>query len=209
MYALIFGSKAEANAQAIMSGSDIRDLVPFTSISDFVAKSIRQGLRFERIVILAQSVSNGKEYSSLLDLVQSERLTTSIVMLVRGYEESDIYALQEYYRHFISPIYTDYTLGADETPSIDLMERLLTERIDTIRLNHSSKRDYVPSVKVRTDKVEESEPKAEVAPAMKANSGVVKSFSFGGKVFGKSKLTKNERSRVSALMLQANAIMGV
>lgn len=210
MYAFIFGDKAQGAAQSVMDSSDVRNVRGFTSIGDFLSIANRQGLVFNRIVILVSYVSSEQEFQSLRRYCSEVAPQTEIVILARGFEASDKTVLESYYSIFTSPIYTDYSLSMQEPTSNLLLKNLLTTPIDDIRVNHSINKDVKPVVKMSVHSETQAQPERVSKPsAMKSKGGLIKTFSYGGKIFGKKKYTKQQLNEVIRLEAEANVIFNL
>lgn len=212
MIALIFGERSSNFAESLMSASDIKGVVGYTSIGQFLTEASRKALRCERIVFNSVAVGSEQELINLHQYLQEHLRSTEVVLLNRSFETMDVEIVSAYYNHFSLPIYTDYSLGANEQMGIQLLAKLCKAPIDDIRVGHSSKKDNRPVVRYVQDEVAQkvdSKP-AFVPPApIKKPAGVIKSFTYGGGVFRKKRLTKAQQAMVEVVEQEASAMMQI
>ena len=203
MIGLIFGDKSDAVVSAVKESHGLKDVEGFASIGSFLSMASRKALRCERLVINCMEVGSPQEFYNLRSFLIDHARTTEVVLFGRYFESSDLEVVESFYTYFSEPIYTDYLLQSDEQATVDLVaNKLCKGSLDDIRMNHSSKKDIKAVVKYGSEQT--SNPSATdvgfVAPVPLSSKGnPLKSFSFGGKLFGRGKLTKQELASVSAL----------
>lgn len=209
MYAFILGSSAQRIRQEVITSTDVKAIQAFANLNEFVAVATRQNLRFERLIFTAQIVTSEQELRSVREYLVNNGLSTQIVLLVRDWESSDGQINDVYYDVFTSPIYTDYTLSHGESIDVELFKFLCTGSLDKIRSEHSSVKNSIPKVKhqVQPTGVSDAEPAQKKMPNCTFKDGLIKTFTFGGKVFGRGKLTKKELAKFKPLWSQANAVL--
>ena len=203
MIGLIFGDKSEAGVNAVKESHGLKDIEGFTSIGSFLSMASRKALRCERLVINCMEVGSPQEFHNLRNFLIDHARTTEVVLFGRYFESSDLEVVESYYTYFSEPIYTDYLLQSDEQATVDLVaNKLCKGSLDDIRINHSSKKNIKAVVKYGTEQSTDANVSkvgftAPVPISSKGNP--LKSFGFGGKLFGRGKLTKTELMSVAAL----------
>ena len=210
MIGLIFGEKSEQVVNAVRESHGLKEVEGFTSIGSFLNMASRKALRCERLVINCVNVNSPQEFSNLRTFLMDHARTTEVVLFGRYFESADLEVVDSYYSFFSEPIYTDYLLQTNEQVNVDLIaNNLCKSSLDTIRLEHSSKKNVKAVVKYGTEQsaVSSQEPTFTPPKPIASNGSVVKSFGYGGKVFGKKKLTKQELAAVSKLDNEIYAVL--
>lgn len=210
MYAFVLGKSSERIKTQVVTSTDIKHVSAFETASDFLSKAVRQNLSFERIIIVAWCIGSEQELRGIKDYLLTNGLNTPVILLVREWESTDLQVLDVYYDIFTSPIYTDYTLKHSESADLPLFAFLCSGSLDKVRNEHSSLKNSAPNVRHQSVDVGVSqEPEKKVRVHCTFNSGVIKKITYGGKVFGRNKLTKKEQLAFKPLWSQANALLGV
>ena len=210
MIGLIFGEKSEQVVKAVQDSHGLKEVEGFTSIGAFLSMASRKALRCERLVINCVNVNSAQEFSNLRTFLMDHARTTEVVLFGRYFESADLEVVESYYSFFSEPIYTDYLLQTNEQVNVDLIaNNLCKSSLDTIRLEHSSKKNVKAVVKYGTEQpaVSSQEPTFTPPKPIASNGSVVKYFGYGGKVFGKKKLTKQELAVVSKLDNEIYAVL--
>lgn len=207
MHAFILGNPSERVAKQVIEASDIQRITPYVDVNEFLNRATRQNLRYERIVLLAQIIKSENDLRGIRDYLQTSNLPTQVIIIARSWEPKDIQILDLYYNYFRIPIYTDYTLNQEDSVDVGLLMYVLTESIDNIRMTKSSLKDVTPNVRSKKEYNANEENKFQLRHCH-ANDGVIKSFSYGGKIWGRNKLTKTELAQVERVWSQARAIVG-
>lgn len=211
MIGLIFGSNSENLVKTLYESHGLKDLEGFTSIGAFLSAANRKALRCERLVINCIAVGSPQEFRNLRNYLLNHLRTTEVVLFGRYFEPLDLEVVTSFYDEFSEPIYTDYLLQADEQANVDLVANTLCKgSLDDIRLNHSSQKGKQTVVRYGSAPrdVEGSVKKTFTPPKpVSYKEGVIKTFSFGGRLFGKNKLTKAELQKVSSLEREASVVL--
>ena len=210
MIGLIFGENSDQYVNMILESHDLKEVEGFSSIGAFIAAASRKSLRCQRLVINCLAVNSEQEFYNLHKFLSENLRNTEVVLFGRSFESGDLEVIQAYYTVFTEPIYTDYVLQPQEQANIDLLAKVLCKgSLDDIRLNHSAKKDEKPVVNYTEVAKEEEvvEPVFQSPNPMVAKEGVVKNFSFGGRIFSKKRLTKKERKAVSKLEDEVMALL--
>ena len=211
MIGLIFGSNSESLVNILQDSHGLKDIEGFASIGAFLSAANRKALRCERLVINCVSVGSPQEFRNLRNYLLNHLRNTEVVLLGRYFEPMDLEVVNSFYEEFSEPIYTDYLLQADEQANVDLVANTLCKgSLDDIRLNHSSRKGKKAVVRYGSEPVSSKQTvEVEFSPPkpIAAKEGVLKTFSFGGRFFGKNKLTKAELQRVSLLEREASVVL--
>lgn len=211
MIGLIFGSSSESLVKTLNDSHGLKDIEGFASIGAFLSAANRKALRCERLVINCVAVGSPQEFRNLRNYLMNHLRTTEVVLFGRYFEPMDLEVVDSFYAEFSEPIYTDYLLQADEQANVDLVANTLCKGyLDDIRLNHSSRKGKKAVVRYGSEPTS-SKQKVETGftppKPITASGGVVKIFSFGGRFFGKNKLTKAELQKVSLLEREASVVL--
>lgn len=211
MIGLIFGSNSESLVNILQDSHGLKDIEGFASIGAFLSAANRKALRCERLVINCVSVGSPQEFRNLRNYLLNHLRNTEVVLLGRYFEPMDLEVVNSFYEEFSEPIYTDYLLQADEQANVDLVANTLCKgSLDDIRLNHSSRKGKKAVVRYGSEPVSSKQTVEAVFSPPKpiaAKEGVLKTFNFGGRFFGKNKLTKAELQRVSLLEREASVVL--
>lgn len=210
MIGLIFGENSDQYVNMIRESHYLKEVEGFSSIGAFIAAASRKALRCQRLVINCLAVNSEQEFYNLHKFLSENLRNTEVILFGRSFESGDLEVIQSYYTVFTEPIYTDYVLQPQEQANIDLLAKVLCKgSLDDIRLNHSAKKDEKPVVNYTKVAKEEEvvEPAFQYPKPMVAKEGVVKNFSFGGRIFSKKRLTKKERKAVSKLEDEVMALL--
>lgn len=210
MIGLIFGEKSEQVVKAVKDSHGLKDIEGFTSIGAFLSMASRKALRCERLIINCVNVNSAQEFQNLRTFLMDHARTTEVVLFGRYFESSDLEVVESYYSFFSEPIYTDYLLQTSEQVNVDLIaNNLCKSSLDTIRLEHSSKKNVKAVVKYGVDpaSVSKEEPSFKPPKPIASSGTTVKIFNYGGKLFGKKKLTKQELAAISHLDNEIYAVL--
>lgn len=210
MLAIIAGTNSTSVAQAVMEASDVRDIYAYNTTMDFVKEVSKQNLEFSRVVIFATEIMNEQELRNIQSLFIKNRYQTQIVIVANSLNQEQLQVLTLYYNVFQSPLYTDYLLQPNKAIDIELAVGLFSWGIDYIRQNFSSQKDVTVEVQqvVRdTGNKKPVEKAKNKLKTMTSASGFIKSFTFGGRIFGKRKLNKQQRSEIVYIQTQAKAVI--
>ena len=211
MIGLIFGSNSDNLVKTLNESHGLKDIEGFTSIGAFLSAANRKALRCERLVINCIAVGSPQEFRNLRTYLLNHLRTTEVVLFGRYFEPLDLEVVDSFYSEFSEPIYTDYLLQADEQANVDLVANTLCKgSLDDIRLNHFSRKGKKAVVRYGSEptSVDKSAESTFTPPKpVSAKAGVLKTFSFGGRFFGKNKLTKAELQKVSLLEREASVIL--
>lgn len=209
MIGLIFGEQSENTVTKVRESHGLKGLEGFSSIGSFLSMASRKALRCERLIINCVSVNSPQEFYNLRTFLLDHSRSTEVVLLGRFFEASDLEVVDSFYQYFTEPIYTDYLLQPGEQVNVDLVaNNLCKASLDSIRLNHSSRKDIKAVVKYGSVPEEKVEVPSFVAPKpVTSKAGVLKTFGYGGKFFGKKKLTNKELERVSAINREVYVVL--
>lgn len=204
--AILFGENSVQTVSSIKKSSDVRDLEAFSTGAELLMKMNRQGYQPKRLVFFAHNITD-VEIKGISDFFIKHNIPCETIIIARGYDEKDVETVANYYNIQSLPLWTDYTIKAGETFGIDEVIYLVSANIDEVRrkysINHNKEVKVVETEKVDTTALE----KGEKLKPRSGKPGTIKSFSFGGKLFGKKKYTKKEALAIKKLLAEAQGVV--
>lgn len=206
MIALVLGKNTPQILERIVEVYGKKDIEGFTTLSELVSKAKVRHLTFDRIVCNATVVQHEQELAMVHDYLSHNNLITQVVMLARGYSETDKQLLNVYYNIFHSPIYIDVLVNG--STDVEFIRGICYDAIDDLRLAYSIKKDEQVSTLGSYVVEEVQEDVVKKAPHCRASSGVLKTFTYGGKFFGRRRFTKQQQQEVNNLVREAKAVLG-
>lgn len=207
MIALVLGKNTPMILDRLVEVYGRKDIEGFTTLSELISKVKVRHLTVERIVCNATGVQHEQELSMVHDYLSQNNLITQVVLLARGFSEEDKQIVDVFHNIFHLPIYTDVLVNG--STDVEFIRSVCYDDIDKLRLTYSIKKDEKVSTLGAYMIEEEPEDIITKAPYCMATSGVLKTFTFGGKFFGRRRFTKQQQREVNELVREAKAVLGV
>lgn len=219
MYACILGDGSKEYALGANEALGITDVKDYRTLSEFLSLATNGGLVFKRIVVLLTVISPSYDLESLRRYCTKHSPTTEVIVVASESRLSSVdrETLESYISLFPEPIYTDYLFKVGEQVAKVVIYDLFRASLDDIRLNHS----YASGVSYQASYVSrdggESSGSSEaptsesirVTRMVEFSDGLIKSFSFGGKIFSRKFYTRDELGAIKDLEDESNAILGL
>lgn len=217
MYACILGDGSKEYALGANEALGISEVKDYRTLSEFLSLAMNGGLVFKRIVVLLTVISPSYDLESLRRYCTEHSPKTEVVVVSSESRLSavDRETLESYINLFPEPIYTDYLFKVGEQIAKVVIYDLFRASLDDIRLNHSyaSGVSYQASYVNRDDSEGVSDsPTSEsisVTRMVEFSDGLIKSFSFGGRIFSRKFYTRDELNAIKDLEEESNAILGL
>lgn len=207
MIALVLG-KATANVvEKLKEVYGRKDIEGFGTLTELVNRMKTRQITYDRVVCNATGVQHEQELMYMHDYLSDNNKITQVVLLARGFSEEDKQVVDVFHNIYHLPIYTDVMVTG--STDVVFIKDVCYADIDTLRLTYSMKKDE--KVKMLGSYIVEEEPKdvVEKAPYCLVTSGVLKTFTYGGKFFGRRKFTKQQQLEVNNLVKEARVVMGI
>lgn len=204
MIALVFGKNTSGVVKRLKEVYKKDDVEGFSSLSAIVSRMKTRQERISRIVCSATGVQHEQELALVHDYLSQNNLTTQVVLIARGFSEEDKRVVDVFHTIYHLPIYTDVMITG--SVDVELLKGICYGDIDSLRLSYSIKKDE--QVSTLASYVVEEAPKEikKRAPYCLATSGVLKTFTYGGKFFGRRRFTKQQQKEVTELLSEARVV---
>ena len=207
MIALVLG-QATDNVVATMSKVyGRREIEGFSTLSELLHALQVQKKDFNRVICNTPGVHKEALLTALHQHLTETNSRTEVVFVAQVGKGHELNMVEIFHRIYLAGIYTDVIIN--KSTDVEFVHDLCFDPIDDLRNAYSSRKDE----KVRTNAeyvVEEDESDLEIvrkAPhCLVEGSGVLKTFGYGGKFFGRHKLNKQEKQAVRVLMREATAV---
>lgn len=214
MYACVLGANSSSYAEGAMQYTGLRDIKPFSSLSEFLTTASNQHLRLNRVLILINEISPSYDLESLRRYCTEISPKTEVIIISAMDRQNGI--LDRYQELFPEPIYTDYTFSLNESVTDFALYNIFTMSLDEIRREHS--RDKDATYKVKFTNTERSDaPSSESSVSSNTNSspmantqqGIIKSFTYGGRFFKRKYYTTQELNVIHIIEQEANTLFSL
>lgn len=207
MIALVLGEATNGVVATMTKVYKRREIEGFSTLSDLLHALQVQKKTYNRVICNTLGVHNEALLTALHQHLVETNSRTEVVFIARVGKGHELNMVEIFHRIYLAGIYTDVIIN--KSTDVEFVYELCFEPIDNLRNAYSSRKDE----KIQTNAeyvVEEDESDLEIvrkAPhCLVEGSGVLKTFGYGGKFFGRRKLNKHEKQAVRVLMREAEAV---
>lgn len=207
MIALVLGDATNGVVATMTKVYKRREIEGFSTLSELLHALQVQKKTYNRVICNTLGVHNEALLTALHQHLVETNSRTEVVFIARVGKGHELNMVEIFHRIYLAGIYTDVIIN--KSTDVEFVYELCFEPIDNLRNAYSSRKDE----KIQTNAeyvVEEDESDLEIvrkAPhCLVEGSGVLKTFGYGGKFFGRRKLNKHEKQAVRVLMREAEAV---
>lgn len=207
MIALVLGDATNGVVATMTKVYKRREIEGFSTLSELLHALQVQKKTYNRVICNTLGVHNEALLTALHQHLVETNSRTEVVFIARVGKGHELNMVEIFHRIYLAGIYTDVIIN--KSTDVEFVYELCFEPIDNLRNAYSSRKDE----KIQTNAeyvVEEDEIDLEIvrkAPhCLVEGSGVLKTFGYGGKFFGRRKLNKHEKQAVRVLMREAEAV---
>lgn len=207
MIALVLGDATNGVVATMTKVYKRREIEGFSTLSELLHALQVQKKTYNRVICNTLGVHNEALLTALHQHLVETNSRTEVVFIARVGKGHELNMVEIFHRIYLAGIYTDVIIN--KSTDVEFVYELCFEPIDNLRNSYSSRKDE----KIQTNAeyvVEEDEIDLEIvrkAPhCLVEGSGVLKTFGYGGKFFGRRKLNKHEKQAVRVLMREAEAV---
>lgn len=207
MIALVLGDATNGVVATMTRVYKRREIEGFSTLSELLHALQVQKKTYNRVICNTLGVHNEALLTALHQHLVETNSRTEVVFIARVGKGHELNMVEIFHRIYLAGIYTDVIIN--KSTDVEFVYELCFEPIDNLRNAYSSRKDE----KIQTNAeyvVEEDESDLEIvrkAPhCLVEGSGVLKTFGYGGKFFGRRKLNKHEKQAVRVLMREAEAV---
>ena len=207
MIALVLGDATNGVVATMTKVYKRREIEGFSTLSELLHALQVQKKTYNRVICNTLGVHNEALLTALHQHLVETNSRTEVVFIARVGKGHELNMVETFHRLYLAGIYTDVIIN--KSTDVEFVYELCFEPIDNLRNAYSSRKDE----KIQTNAeyvVEEDESDLEIvrkAPhCLVEGSGVLKTFGYGGKFFGRRKLNKHEKQAVRVLMREAEAV---
>jgi hypothetical protein len=207
MIALVLGDATNGVVATMTKVYKRREIEGFSTLSELLHALQVQKKTYNRVICNTLGVHNEALLTALHQHLVETNSRTEVVFIARVGKGHELNMVEIFHRIYLAGIYTDVIIN--KSTDVEFVYELCFEPIDNLRNAYSSRKDE----KIQTNAeyvVEEDESDLEIvrkAPhCLVEGSGVLKTFGYGGKFFGRRELNKHEKQAVRVLMREAEAV---